>query len=121
MVRIHEPILPTPLATFSDFRRRPLDFAHAGNSLDESAYQCVDVVVRNRQNQLRPSSPLWPVVTRRAVDNLLNDNWFTWRVCGAQHIILTLFGTMGRNFFYLLFIYGCQFVPGFSMDTKEFV
>jgi hypothetical protein len=41
--------------------------------------------------------------------------------CGAQRTILTLFGTMGRNFLYLLFIYGCQLVPGFSMGTKEFV
>jgi hypothetical protein len=30
-----------------------------------NAYRCVDIAAGNRQNQLRPSSPLWPVVTRR--------------------------------------------------------
>jgi hypothetical protein len=37
----------------------------AGNGLDAGAYRCAAVAVRNRQNQLRPSSPLWPVATRR--------------------------------------------------------
>jgi hypothetical protein len=37
----------------------------AGNGLDASACLCVGAVVRNRQNQPRPSSPLWPVDTRR--------------------------------------------------------
>jgi hypothetical protein len=41
--------------------------------------------------------------------------------CGAQRIILTLFGTMRRNFLYVLFVNGCQLVPGFSVGTKEFV
>src|SRR5262249_62136336 len=40
-----------------------------GNRLDASACQCVGAAVRNRQNQLRPSSPLWPVATRQAMDN----------------------------------------------------
>jgi hypothetical protein len=31
----------------------------------QNAYRCVDIAARNRQNQLRPSSPFWPVVTRR--------------------------------------------------------
>ena len=42
----------------------------AGNRLDVSAYQCVGVAARNRQNQLRPSSPLRPVVTRGLSDNI---------------------------------------------------
>jgi DSF synthase len=33
------------------------------------AYLCVAAAVRNRQNQLRPSSLLWPVATRRAREN----------------------------------------------------
>ncbi len=37
----------------------------AGNGSDASACQCVGAAVRNRQNQPRPSSPLWPVDTRR--------------------------------------------------------
>jgi len=43
--------------------------APAGNRLDVSAYRCVGVAARNRQNQLRPSSPLRPVVTQQALDN----------------------------------------------------
>jgi hypothetical protein len=31
----------------------------------QNAYRCVDIAARNRQNQLRPSSPFWPIVTRR--------------------------------------------------------
>jgi hypothetical protein len=46
--------------------------ASAGNRLDVSAYRCVDVAGRNRQNWLRPSSPLWPVVTRRVRPTTLN-------------------------------------------------
>jgi hypothetical protein len=42
------------------------------------AYRCVDAAVRNRQNRLRPSSPLWPVATRR-VHSANSDltYWFT--------------------------------------------
>src|SRR5665647_3160390 len=39
--------------------------ARAGNGLDVDAYRCVGVAARNRQNELRPTSPLRPVVTRR--------------------------------------------------------
>lgn len=39
-----------------------------------SAYRCVAVAVRNRQNQLRPSSPLRPVATRR-VRELTRELW----------------------------------------------
>jgi hypothetical protein len=39
----------------------------AGNGLVVSAYRCVDVADRNRKNVPRPTSPLRPVVTRRAV------------------------------------------------------
>ena len=39
--------------------------ARAANRLDVDAYRCVDAAARNRQNQLRPTSPLRPVVTRR--------------------------------------------------------
>ena len=49
----------------------------AGNELDASACQCVGAAVRNRQNQLRPSSPLWPVTTRRAIDNAPSAKLFT--------------------------------------------
>ena len=42
----------------------------AGNRLDVSAYRCVGVAARNRQNQLRPSSLLRPVVTRGPSDNI---------------------------------------------------
>src|SRR5206468_11623546 len=38
--------------------------ANAGNGLDVSAYRCVDVAARNRQNCRVHRSPLWPVVTR---------------------------------------------------------
>ena len=31
----------------------------------QNAYRCVDIAARSRQNQLRPSFPFWPVVTRR--------------------------------------------------------
>ena len=41
------------------------DGTRAGNRLDFDAYRCVGAAARNRQNQLRPSSPLRPVVTRR--------------------------------------------------------
>lgn len=37
----------------------------AGNRLGASACRCVGAAVRNRQNQLRPPSPLWPVATRQ--------------------------------------------------------
>ena len=48
------------------------------------AYQCVVAAARNRQNQLRPSSPLWPVVTRR-VRSVTRDmrQGFT-RIAAAQ-------------------------------------
>ena len=36
----------------------------AGNRLGASACRRVGAAVRNRQNQLRPPSPLWPVATR---------------------------------------------------------
>ena len=39
-----------------------------------SAYRCVAVAVRNRQNQLRPSSPLRPVATRRVL-YLTHELW----------------------------------------------
>ena len=41
-------------------------WVHTGNGLGVSAYRRVGVAVRNRQNQLRPPSPLRPVVPRRA-------------------------------------------------------
>jgi hypothetical protein len=47
-------------------------FQHMGergrtrNRLDVGAYRCADVAVRNRQNQLRPSSPFRPVDTWHA-------------------------------------------------------
>ena len=43
----------------------------AGNSLDVSAYQCVGVAARNRQNKPRPSSLLRPTVTRWLPTTLL--------------------------------------------------
>ena len=40
------------------------DRRHAGNGLDVSAYRCVGVAARNRQNNCVHRSPLRPVVTR---------------------------------------------------------
>ena len=44
-----------------------------------NAYRCVDVVARNRENQLRPPSPLCPVVTRRAPPNAFPSMKFQLR------------------------------------------
>ena len=73
----------------------------AGNRLDASAYLCVDAAARNRQNQLRPSSPLWPVVTRRACINSPAGDFVhlkvsienpSWRQTGLEYILRFLAG-----------------------------
>lgn len=48
---------------------------HTGDGLGVSAYRCVGVAVRNRQNQLCPPSPLRPVVTRRARPQRANSHF----------------------------------------------
>jgi hypothetical protein len=53
--------------------------APAENRLDASAYQCVGAAARNRQNQLRPSSLFWPVITRQAVNNAHAGHLFEGR------------------------------------------
>jgi hypothetical protein len=59
-VSIGEINVRLPWHPFTIVRTRP-------EQLDVSAYRCVAVAVRNRQNQLRPPSPLRPVVTGRVL------------------------------------------------------
>jgi hypothetical protein len=56
----------------------PSSGAHTGNRLDVSAYRCVDVAGRNRQNS---TASIFPVVTgchpACAINNATNSIWFS--------------------------------------------
>src|SRR5262245_47319733 len=65
------------------------------------AYLCVVAAVRNRQNQLRPSSQLWPVAIRRAQQKTQPAGpRFRGRVCvgsiPAVHEVSTFEAHLGK-------------------------
>ena len=70
------PVGTSPVAAFcSGFRVFPATETRRTNprmkslrreGVRQNAYRCVVVAARNRENQLRPPSPLCPVVTRRS-------------------------------------------------------
>jgi hypothetical protein len=68
------------------FLKAWLRSAHAGNGLDFSAYRCVDIAARDRQNGCVHRSPLWPVVTRRVRQS--NAPWQIWfGVAGPKRVM----------------------------------
>jgi hypothetical protein len=73
-----------------------------GNKLDASAYRCVDAAVRNRQNQLRPSSLLWLVTTRRTADNAPQEKSFGWSGDTELSQLLIIFSKELACFLYRL-------------------